>query len=145
MNEEIDPNLQPTAEQQVLPFDPPLEQRPPPAETETDALRAQCAELQLRLKQIEARDELTAALRSAGARSPELVFAAAKDALQFGDDGSVQNTEAVVTEMRRKYPDQFGPQVAPAIDAGAGRDASPNALTKDALAKMKPDEIAALD
>jgi hypothetical protein len=131
----------------VLPFETPVDARPraAPAPPEVDILRAQNAELQIRLKQREVRDDVTLSLRSAGARSPELLFEAARDALQFSDDGSVENTEAVVAEMKSRYPEQFGTATQPSIDGGAGRGGQPDALTKDALAKMKPDEIARLD
>ena len=140
-------NSNETGEQIVLPFDPPLGERPVADEPlEVDILRAQNAELQTRLKQREARDDVTLSLKSAGARSPELLFeAAARDALQFSDDGSVENAEAVVAEMKRRFPEQFGAANLPSIDGGAGRGGQPAALTKDALAKMKPDEIARLD
>jgi hypothetical protein len=146
MNQEPDPINETGGEQQVLPFGPPLEERAP-AETitEIDRLRAENAELQLRLRQRDVREDLTAAMRSAGARSPELIFEAAKNALQFGEDGSLINAEAVVAQMKRKFPEQFGTASPLSIDGGAGRDISPNALTKDVLAKMKPDEIARLD
>jgi hypothetical protein len=145
MNEEPIAENDRDAEQQLLPFDPPLEQPAAPEPSEIEQLRAANAELQLQLRQREARDEMTIALRSAGARSPGLVFEAGKSSLQIGDDGTVANLEAVVAEMKRKYPEQFGPERPPSIDGGAGRDASPAALTKEALAQMKPDEIARLD
>ena len=131
----------------VLPFDPPLDERPIAANepSEVDVLRAQNIELQTRLRQREVRDDVTLALRSAGARSPELLFEAARDALHFSDDGSVENAEAVVAEMKRRFPEQFGTSTPPTIDGGAGRGGQPNALTKDALSKMKPNEIARLD
>ena len=145
MNEEIDLNPQPADEQPVLPCDPPLEERPAAEPSEVETLRETNASLDARIRQLEARGDVTSALRSAGARSPELLFEAVKNSLQFGDDGSVENAEAVVAEMKRKYPEQFGPAALPSIDAGAGRNASPAALTKEALSKMKPDEIARLD
>ena len=137
-------NSNETGEQMVLPFDPPLDKRADEP-SEVDILRAQNAELQTRLKQREVRDDVTLSLRSAGARSPELLFEAARDALQFSDDGAVENAEAVVAEMKRRFPEQFGAANLPSIDGGAGRGGQPAALTKDALAKMKPDEIARLD
>ena len=131
----------------VLPFDPPLDERPIAANepSEVDVLRAQNIELQTRLRQREVRDDVTLALRSTGARSPELLFEAARDALHFSDDGSVENAEAVVAEMKRRFPEQFGTATPPTIDGGAGRGGQPNTLTKDALSKMKPNEIARLD
>lgn len=145
MNEEINLNPQSADEQPPLPFDPPLDERPADVPSEIEMLRDTNAALAARVRQIEVRDGVTSALRSAGARSPELLFEAAKDALQFGDDGTVENAEAVVAEMKQKYPEQFGPPISPPIDGGTGRSASPASLTKDALAKMKPDEIARLD
>lgn len=131
----------------VLPFEPPLDERPVAAneQSEIDVLRAQNAELQTRLRQHEARDDVTTALRSAGARSPELLFEAARDTLAFSDDGSVENAEAMVAEMKQRFPEQFGSPTPPSIDGGAGRGGQPVTLTKDALSKMKPDEIARLD
>src|SRR5436305_8359320 len=95
MNEEPI-NTNETGEQMVLPFDPPLEETPVAANepSEVDILRAQNAELQSRLKQRDIRDDVTLALRSAGARSPELLIEAARGALQFSGDGSVENAEA---------------------------------------------------
>jgi hypothetical protein len=146
MNEEPI-NTNETSEQMVLPFDPPLDERPIATNepSDVDVLRAQNVELQTRLRQREARNDVTTALRSAGARSPELLFEAARGGLQFSDDGSVENAEAVVAEMKRRFPEQFGTATPLSIDGGAGRAGQPNSLTKDALAKMKPDEIARLD
>jgi hypothetical protein len=145
MNEETNSKDHTDAEQQLLPFIPSLEERPAAEPSDVDILRARNAELYERLRQLEVRDEVTLALRSAGARSPELVFEAAKGSLQFGGDGSVENSEAVVAQMKQKFPEQFGTAIPPSIDGGAGQAVLPSALTKEALAKMKPDEIARLD
>ena len=145
MNKEINLNPQSADEQPPRPFVPPLEERPADVPSEIEMLRDTNAALAARVRQIEARDSVTKALASAGARSPELLFEAAKDGLRFGDDGTVENAEAVVAEMKQKYPEHFGPAISPSIDGGTGRSASPAALTKDTLAKMKPDEIARLD
>ena len=145
MNNESDPSSQPADDQQVLPFDPPLEQRSAPEPSEIDNLRAVNAELELRIRQLEARDALTNHLRSVGAKSPELLFEAARNSLQFGDGASVENAEAVIAELKQKFPDQFGPLVPHTIDGGAGCNSSPVALTKEVLSKMKPDEINLLD
>jgi hypothetical protein len=141
----IETQNEPMNEQPVLPFDPPLEERPPAEPSEIERLQAENADLQLRLRQREARDLVTDALKSAGARSPELIFEAAKAAIQIRDDGSIENVEAVVAEMEKRYPEQFGNRFVPSIDAGSGRTTSPGAITKEALAKMKPDEISKLD
>ena len=145
MKEEVDLNPQTVDEQPVMPLEPPLELRPPAEPIEIEKLRGENADLQLRVRQLTAQGELTAALRSAGARSPELLFEAAKTVLEFDDDGTVTNAESVVAEMKQRFPEQFGSAVPHSIDGGAGRGASPTALTKEVLSKMKPDEIARLD
>jgi hypothetical protein len=134
-------STQPTSQ-----FDPPLEGGPPePGATEIETLRAENEELKRAARLSAARDRITALLKTAGARYPELVFEAAKPALQFGEDGSVENAEAVVGEMKRRFPEQFGALPQPPIDGGAGGSLPPHTLTKEALAKMKPAEIARLD
>ena len=146
MNQEIITNNETQNEQLLLPFDPPLEQRSPDeTDREIADLRAQNDELRLQLRQRESRDLVTQAMRSAGARSPELLYEAARSSLQFGEDGSLENAEAVVSEMKSKFPEQFGEPVPRSIDGGAGRGPSSATLTKEALSKMKPDEIARLD
>ena len=132
-----------TNEQILLPFDPPLEERPA---DEIVALRAENEALRSAARVREARDRMTASLAAAGARSPELLFEAAKDLIQFGEDGSPQNAEALVADLKRRFPEQFGafsPQ--PSIDGGAGAGGTAPALTKEALARMTPAEIARLD
>jgi hypothetical protein len=93
----------------------------------------------------EAHRQITGELSRAGARSPELLFDSVKADLQFADDGGLQNAAAVVQKLRDAHPEQFGTH-APvgSIDAGAGQSPTPQ-LTRDALAKMKPSEIAELD
>jgi hypothetical protein len=135
-------------EQPMLPVDPPIIfETDPPEPDPIDVLRAENEELKASIRMRDAREEITASLRSAGARSPELMFDAAKGSIQFGEDGGVENAAALVGELRRKFPEQFGTHVFrhPSVDGGAGTHASPNILTKEALAKMKPNEIAKLD
>ena len=92
-----------------------------------------------------AREQITSELAKAGARSPALMFDAAKSDLQFADDGSVLNAAAMVGKLKAKFPEQFGvDRPNTSVDAGAGRINRPS-LTKEALAAMKPSEIAKLD
>ena len=89
--------------------------------------------------------QITGELAKAGARSPELLFDSVKADLQFAADGEVENVAALVQKLKQAHPEQFGTQhPLGSIDAGAGVAAAPQ-LTRDALAKMKPAEIAALD
>jgi hypothetical protein len=139
----------PPDEQPMLPFDPPIEfDRPAndvPQAPDVDALIAENESLRQEVRERDARDEISELLRSAGARSPELMFEAAKSDLQFADDGRLANAEALIGRLRAKFPEQFGSFVPqPAIDGGAGT--IPAAiLTKEALSKMKPADIARLN
>jgi hypothetical protein len=86
-------------------------------------------------------------LKQAGARTPKLLLEAAKHALQFTAAGELENAVEIIEALKEKFPEQFGGHAAPSvpsIDAGAGRIAKPT-LTREALAKMKPAEIAELN
>ncbi|CAN5487321.1 hypothetical protein BH10ACI2_BH10ACI2_16270 [soil metagenome] len=107
-------------------------------QTENEMLRAT-------IRQTTAHRQITGELAKAGARSPELLFASVRSDVQFGEDGSVVNAAALVQRLRASFPEQFGfARPSGSIDGGAGLAAAPR-LTKEALAKMKPAEIAALD
>lgn len=140
----------PPDEQPLLPFDPPLEFDPPttsvPQTPEVAALIAENKALRQAARMRDARDEIAAAVRSAGARSPELMFEAAKDHLQFGEDDKLQNIAAVVGKLKSRFPEQFGTVVPqPPIDGGAGASHAASALTKETLSRMKPADIARLN
>jgi len=116
-------------------------------ETNTDtlaALQAENEQLKATIRLSEAHRQITGELTKAGARSPELLFDLVKGDLQFGTHGDLQNAAALIGELKRSFPEQFGTHTPAGIDAGAGRQ-QPPALSRDALAKMKPAEIAALD
>lgn len=108
---------------------------------EVGELRAENEKLKEDIRMRTAVYDIEASLTRAGARSPKLLVEAARESLQFGEDGSVANAAAVVDHLRRQFPEQFG---AGSIDGGAGRNQGPT-LTKDALAKMTPAEIQRLD
>lgn len=114
-------------------------------ENDNESLEAENAELRLAVRMSEARELLTGSLRSAGANSPELLFEAVKGQIQFADDGTPANSAAILDLLKRKYPEQFVREIpAVSIDGGAGRIVHPP-LTREALAKMSPAEIARLD
>jgi len=115
------------------------------ADARIEPLRAENEQLRQMMKIRDAKDEMTDALRAAGARSPGLLFAYAVDDLQFDEQGRVANSAALVEKLRGSFPEQFGRDAVPRIDAGAGGGAQTNYLTKEILAKMKPAEIAKLD
>jgi hypothetical protein len=147
MNQTNQPQTEPTGTGVQLVV--PLEQRSAndtsgePADV--DSLLAENRELRERLRMNEARETIIAGLTAAGAGSPELLFAAAKDQLEFGDDGRLANAEAVIGRLKESFPEQFGSPRPVSIDGGAGSRNASATLTRDALAKMKPDEIARLD
>lgn len=108
--------------------------------------QAETEELKKTLQMRDAREEITAALTKAGARSPELLFNSAKDSLQFDGDGKAVNTLALVEQLKKNFPEQFGVErPSGSIDGGAGASGGPAYLTKEKLARMTPAEIAKLD
>ena len=109
-----------------------------------ERLAAENAELKTAVRLAAAKEQITASLAKAGARSPGLLFDAAKGDLQFAEDGQLANSSAIVERLTREFPEQFGAERPASIDAGAGRVAAP-ALTKEALSRMSASEIAKLD
>lgn len=133
-------------DQPLLPFDPPLEAVPQTPADDIETLRVENEELKRTIRLRDARDKIVDGLVTERARSPELLFEAARDKLQFDDEGRLINADVVIADLKRKFPEQFGmlgPQ--PAIDAGAGTSPGPAPLSKEVLAAMKPAEIAKLD
>ena len=108
-------------------------------------LRAENEQLRTTIRLSAAHRQITDELAKAGARSPELLFDSVKADLQFAEDGKVGNAAAIVERLKTNFPEQFGyERPIASIDAGAGTGGG-NTLTREALAKMKPAEIAALD
>jgi hypothetical protein len=121
-----------------------------PLTTDADIgqLQTENAKLKEQLRLRDAHEDLTHRLKKAGAKTPKLLLAAAKHALKFTAEGMLENAGEVVEDLLGRFPEQFGHHTsAPphiSIDAGSGRTAKPT-LTREALAKMKPAEIAKLD
>ncbi|MBP7377676.1 MAG: hypothetical protein KA956_14485 [Pyrinomonadaceae bacterium] len=115
-----------------------------PDESSITALQAENEQLKTTIRLNAAKEQITASLTKAGARSPGLLFDAAKGDLQFAEDGGLANSAAIVERLTREFPEQFGVERPASIDAGAGRVAAP-ALTKEALSRMSASEIAKLD
>ena len=67
------------------------------------------------------------------------------DSLEFDDDGRVANTVSIVGELKQRFPEQFTQTRLPSIDGGAGTQNGDSGLSKEALSRMNPDEIARLD
>lgn len=130
-------------------------QEPPPddgGETGTsesvDLTQVQTENEQLKatIRTSAAHRQITGELAKAGARSPELLFDSIKADLQFAADGNLENAAALIERLKTGFPEQFGTdrRAVGQIDAGAGGRIAPQ-LTREALAKMKPAEVAALD
>ena len=114
------------------------------AAAELDALRRENEELRAAERLRNARSSIAADLERAGARSPELLFAAVMGELKFDDLGRATNAADLIGRLRESYPEQFEEHVRThSIDAGAGRGTQ--MLTGEALARMSPAEIARLD
>lgn len=116
----------------------------PPEDAAVTQLRAENEQLRTTIRLSAAHRQITGELRKAGARSPELLFDAVKGELQFDADGKVENAAALLRHVTSRFPEQFGADTPASIDGGAGIGGG-TTLTKEALAKMKPAEIAALD
>jgi hypothetical protein len=118
-----------------------------PADDALTQLRAENERLKKQIAEQAAHSSLKDKLKQAGARTPKLLLEAAKHALQFTAAGELENAVEIIEALKEKFPEQFGASHAPAIpsiDAGAGRVSKPG-LTREALAKMKPAEIAELN
>lgn len=117
----------------------------PDSDSELEALRTENDMLRNQIRIDKARSEMTRRLAAAGAWSPPLMFGAVRTELKFDDDGSLVNGAAIVDKLKRDYPESFaGAEQTGLIDGGAGRSRG-TGLTKAALSKMSPAEIARLD
>lgn len=119
---------------------------PTAAETVTITnLRAELNELQGEMRIRTAREAMVRSLAVAGARSPELLFPAVRDRLQLAADGTAENSAALISALKHEFPEQFRSATQPtSIDAASGA-AGARPLTKEALAKMTPEQISRLD
>ncbi len=113
--------------------------------SEAERLREENEELKNSIRLRDAREALITELNTAGARSPELLFTSVQGELQFDGEGKPLNIAAIAVNLKQKFPEQFGSERPVSIDGGAGAKNQNNFLTRDALAKMKPAEIARLD
>lgn len=113
-----------------------------------DDLRAENARLKDTLRMRDAHDDLVHKLKKAGARTPKLLFEAAKHALKFTAEGLLENASETIEDLRGRFPEQFRSDIyehgSSGIGAGSGQAARP-ALTREALARMSTAEIAKLD
>jgi hypothetical protein len=112
--------------------------------SDIDRLQAENEQLKTTIRLQQAHRQITGELAKAGARSPELLFDAVKGEVKFTDDGKVENPKGLIDSVAARFPEQFGFEQPASIDAGAGTGGG-NTLTREALAKMKPAEIARLD
>jgi hypothetical protein len=107
-------------------------------------LRTENEHLKATIRLEKAHRQITDELSKNWARSPELLFAAVRDDIQFADDGALLNAAALIERLKTQHPEQFADQRTVSIDAGRGRAGS-QGLTRSALAGMSAAEIAKLD
>lgn len=118
----------------------------PAGEDSLEELRMENRRLKERLSLEAAREQVLAESKKATAISPQLIFDSVKSELKFDGDGNAANAAELVSDLKERFPEQFGAQSqAGSIDGGAGTGASPMPLTAETLAKMTPAEIARLD
>jgi hypothetical protein len=117
----------------------------PESNAELEELRTENEELRREIRSGKVRAALKRELTATGARSPELLIAAAEKEIQFDDAGEPINIAAVIAKLAQRYPEQFGTDNPASIDAGAGRATQNNFLTRESLSKMKPEDVARLD
>ena len=113
---------------------------------EIERLRMENETLTNSLRLREARDLITKILADAGARSPGLLFDAAKEKLQFTLDGQLTNAAALTENLKQTFPEQFGFDKTPdSIGGGAGSGRPVQFLTAETLSRMTPAQIRELD
>lgn len=144
--DKIQQQIQPATEPKVEILTPLVPSQNNTNDPEIEKLRTENTALQDSLRMRDARDDLNRLLHAAGARSPELLFAAAKDNLQFSDNGKVENAAAIVEHLKSTFPDQFGINKPDrSIDGGTGSSSPTRLLTAEILSKMTPAEIQKLN
>ena len=109
-----------------------------------EEIRQENERLKASLRVETARRQITAELSREGARSPELLFETIREELQFDEEGTPANTAALLSTLKMRFPEQFGTEAVASIDGGAGR-VTQTALSREALAKMTPAQVAELD
>ncbi len=120
------------------------EETTPPEDAAMTRLRVENEQLKTTIRLNAAHRQITGELQKAGARSPGLLFDAVKGELKFDGDGKLENAAGLIERLAARFPEQFGTETPASIDGGAGSGGGIT-LTKEALAKMKPAEIASLD
>lgn len=116
----------------------------PAGVTLTD-LQTENADLKAAIRLRDARAAVTTELGKSGARSPELLWDALAGEVDLDDPDAAIDVASLVAKAREKYPEQFTrTSVTGSIDGGAGQTATPR-LTREALKRMEPSEIAELD
>lgn len=137
-NEQIDP---PVGAENISPD---IEAKPDNA-SELNELRTENEKLKSEIRFDRARGEVTKHLAKAGAWSPQLMFGAIANELQFDEDGKLMNGAAIVEKLKRDYPESFvSENPVGTIEGGAGAGRG-KFLTKEALSKMTAADIAKLD
>lgn len=110
--------------------------------SELERIRKENEDLKAANRLRDAKDEVVAALTSAGNKSPELAWNAIRGDLQFDDAGKLINSKDLIDGLKTSFPEQFGTEKPTGtIDGGAGQGPKGSTLTKAEIEKMTPDEI----
>ncbi len=113
-------------------------------EKRLEMLEAENDRLKATIREARAREDIISLLRRTGAYTPSLLFDAVRADIQFAENDTAANAEALVKRLQRQFPEQFAGSTPGTIDGGAGRTLPP-VLTKEALRRMTSAEIAKLD
>lgn len=132
--------MKPQTDQPKEPSEPAADAIEATDDAELASLRSENERLRAEAGRLRNLETAKAVLSAAGAISPALL--AESVAQQIADGG--EDIAAVVNSLRMRFPEQFNTNIPQPIDAGAGRVAA-SPITKAALAKMTPAEIASLD
>ena len=112
--------------------------------SEDERKDSELAETKARLAERDKRDAITEAAQAAGIKNPKLFYNAYKDELELDDKGKLKNFDDVITGAKTDSPELFGvtetPKPAGGADAGGGKT-PPEALTKEKIAAMSPQEV----
>ncbi len=112
---------------------------------EIERLRMENETLTNSIRMRGARDLITKILADAGARSPGLLFDAAREKIQFSSDGQLINAAAIAENLKRTFPEQFSFDRPDSIGGGAGTGRTAQFLNAEALSRMTPVQIKELD
>ena len=70
--------------------------------TEMNDLRTENDQLKTEIRLLNAREHILSALTGENARSPQLLFEACRDRLEFDDDGKLKSTADLISDLKQR-------------------------------------------